>query len=132
MMYSRRIVNGTLPSLVRALADANMPDQDFVDVFVLTYRYFTTTPQLLHELAERFDMKPPPNCDKAALDTFRKTTRRTVQVLFFFFRFCRNSIFFLIIDRLSDLFDCFNSYVRCVHLVTSCKCSKEMASKPFL
>jgi hypothetical protein len=76
----RRIVNGSLSALVRALADANMPDQDFVDTFVLTYRYFTTTPQLLHELAERFDMKPPPNLDKAALDTFRKTTRRTVQV----------------------------------------------------
>lgn len=54
--------------------------KDYVDAFTLTYRYVATPAQLMNELAERFDAAPPAGLDAAALDAFRKTTRRSIQV----------------------------------------------------
>jgi hypothetical protein len=45
---------------------------------VLTYRYFATAAELLHELCERFDMPAPSQLDKAALENWRNTIRRCV------------------------------------------------------
>jgi hypothetical protein len=55
----KRIQSGTLRGLVRALADQDVQDKDYLDVFVMTYHYFTTGPELLDELAARFDLQPP-------------------------------------------------------------------------
>jgi hypothetical protein len=54
----KRIQSGTLRGLVRALADQDVQDKDYLDVFVMTYHYFTNAPALLDELAARFDLQP--------------------------------------------------------------------------
>jgi hypothetical protein len=56
----KRIMTGTLRGLVCALADQDVQDKDFLDVFVMTYRYFTTPAALFDELANRFCLLPAP------------------------------------------------------------------------
>jgi hypothetical protein len=79
----KRIQSGTLRGLVRALADQDVQDKDYLDVFVMTYHYFTTAPALLDELAARFDLQPP--AGQAADESFVRTKNvvqmRVVNVL---------------------------------------------------
>jgi len=49
-----QITAGTLDALIEALADQNQPDSQYIDVFLQTYRNFTTPPELLSKLKARF------------------------------------------------------------------------------
>jgi son of sevenless-like protein len=52
---------GTLKSLIQILTAHDGGDPQYMSTFLLTYRSFTTTPQLLEFLSQRFNLEPPSN-----------------------------------------------------------------------
>ena len=51
---------GTLPALVEHLTRHDKLDTSFNNTFLITYRSFTTAPELFSMLVDRFNIQPPP------------------------------------------------------------------------
>ncbi|KAL6054788.1 Son of sevenless 1 [Balamuthia mandrillaris] len=76
------IKGGSLPKLVQRLTIDEYPDTDYLAAFLLTYRTFTTPPELLDLLTARFNMPRPKSPTKQQLEEF-ETKRNRVRLRVF-------------------------------------------------
>ena len=72
------VLAGTLEKLVERVTFREYPDPRFLDIFLLTYRSFSTGVQLLELLIMRFNMPKPKNSD--LLENFQKLIQLPVQL----------------------------------------------------
>eukprot|EP01103_Thecamoeba_quadrilineata_P014814 TRINITY_DN4508_c0_g1_i2.p1 TRINITY_DN4508_c0_g1~~TRINITY_DN4508_c0_g1_i2.p1 ORF type:complete len:806 (+),score=199.71 TRINITY_DN4508_c0_g1_i2:277-2694(+) len=79
------IRGGTVKTLVETLTNPARIDTEFMFIFLITYRSFTTSMDFLQKLKERFQMKPPDYlCEedkKRFNDTLRPIQLKVVNVL---------------------------------------------------
>jgi len=68
---SGAVVAGTLEKLVQRLTHDSMSDPNFILHFLITYKCFTTSSELLELLILRWDTAPPPYVDPSFFDTSR-------------------------------------------------------------
>ncbi|KNC52088.1 uncharacterized protein AMSG_00916 [Thecamonas trahens ATCC 50062] len=85
------VVAGTLAKLVERLTYHRYPDPMYLSAFLLTYRSFTTPPQLLDLLEQRFNATPPAGASGEELMKFRKTREiQRIRVLLVFKQWVAN------------------------------------------
>eukprot|EP01087_Luapelamoeba_hula_P024732 TRINITY_DN951_c0_g1_i2.p1 TRINITY_DN951_c0_g1~~TRINITY_DN951_c0_g1_i2.p1 ORF type:complete len:1420 (+),score=271.34 TRINITY_DN951_c0_g1_i2:114-4373(+) len=77
------IRGGTLEKLVQRLTYEKYPDPDFVAAFLLTYRSFTTPPELLALLIARWDVPAPRDANETTLAEFTKAVLEPVRLRVF-------------------------------------------------
>lgn len=78
--YDRlNVLGGSLSMLVEHLADEEVPDRKYADIFLLTYRYLCTATVLLEHLSSRFNVIPPPNAEMHQLVYF-ETWKPVIQI----------------------------------------------------
>ena len=66
------ITAATLDQLVARLADEELPDVKFIDLFLLGYRHITTAKDLMDRLLKRFNLIPPPDATPEEHDYFAR------------------------------------------------------------
>lgn len=71
---------GTLAGLVEQLTRHDKLDPSFKDTFLLTYRSFTSAPELFEMLVGRFVLQPPPGLTKAELQIWTDQKQSPIRI----------------------------------------------------
>ncbi|KAJ1303388.1 hypothetical protein OPQ81_011580 [Rhizoctonia solani] len=71
---------GTLPALVERLTMHDQMDATFIDAFLMTYKSFTSTKELVQLLIERFQIQPPEGLSPAELDDWTERKQKPARV----------------------------------------------------
>ncbi|WEW61256.1 cell division cycle- protein [Emydomyces testavorans] len=71
---------GTLAGLVEQLTRHDKLDPNFKDTFLLTYRSFTSAPELFELLVHRFTLQPPPGLKKAELQMWAEQKQNPIRI----------------------------------------------------
>jgi hypothetical protein len=66
------ITAAPLEQLVARLADEELPDARFIDLFLLGYRHVTTAADLINRLLRRFNLVPPPGATAEENDYYAR------------------------------------------------------------
>ncbi|KAJ1939168.1 hypothetical protein FBU59_004211, partial [Linderina macrospora] len=78
-----QVKGSTLPALIERLVAHDVSDPNFVSTFLLTYRSFTTTPELFEGLFRRFLIQAPPGLTEAELADWTERKQKPVRLRVF-------------------------------------------------
>ncbi|EGF99895.1 uncharacterized protein MELLADRAFT_75860 [Melampsora larici-populina 98AG31] len=76
----RRVCGGTLEALVITLTSHERPDVHYLRIFLMTYRTFTTSRELLEFLIHRYHNQPPPGLKAADLKIWFTQKQRVIKI----------------------------------------------------
>ncbi|KAI8391128.1 ras guanine nucleotide exchange factor domain-containing protein [Radiomyces spectabilis] len=77
------VKGGTLPALVERLTMHDYLDMNFINTFLLTYRSFATSVELLELLEQRYNIVPPPNLTDEEMETWTQKKLKLVRLRVF-------------------------------------------------
>ncbi|KAI8138715.1 ras guanine nucleotide exchange factor domain-containing protein [Fennellomyces sp. T-0311] len=78
-----QIKGGTLRGLVERLTLHDQSDTKFIQAFLLTYRAFCTSEELLERLKARFNIKPPADLTQRELDDWKESKQKLIRLRVF-------------------------------------------------
>lgn len=76
----QQVCGGTLEALVIRLTSHERPDVQYLRVFLMTYRTFTTSRELLELLIDRYHNQPPPGLNAADLKIWFKQKQQVIKI----------------------------------------------------
>lgn len=71
---------GTLPALVARLTHHGSTDTSFFQAFLLTFRSFTTGPELVDLLIDRYHIQPPEQLTKAEFEDWKRMKQTPIRI----------------------------------------------------
>jgi hypothetical protein len=74
------VKGGTVQKLVEMLTHEQYVDPDYLSMFLLTYRSFTTSGDLMAKLEQRHQIAPPPFASDEELKRFRDTVQKPIHL----------------------------------------------------
>ncbi|KAI9300165.1 ras guanine nucleotide exchange factor domain-containing protein, partial [Cunninghamella echinulata] len=94
------VKGGTLPALVERLTLHDYLDMNFNNTFLLTYRSFCTSMELLDLLEGRYNLSPPPELTETELEIWKQKKLKLVRLQVYY-----NEEDYVILDRLMTFTD---------------------------
>ncbi|OAD80303.1 hypothetical protein PHYBLDRAFT_104965 [Phycomyces blakesleeanus NRRL 1555(-)] len=104
------VKGGSLPALVERLTLHDFLDMNFINTFLLTYRSFCTSMELLNLLEARYNLEPPPGLSEEDLEVWTQKKLKLVRLRVFnvlknWLELFYNEEDHIILDQLSKFID---------------------------